>query len=329
MSQFNSIRHSTYQYSPPAGLRNVHIQNIMANVGVRKWKIRYKTRQLRATAQEIILDCGNKTKLLGHYNPAEDQRSLIILLHGWEGCSESSYVLSAAQTLSLQGHSIFRLNFRDHGNSHHLNPEIFHSARLSDVTGALETIVQQFPHEKIQLVGFSLGGNFALRLTINEPKHQYQLHKTIAICPVICPKDTMHSLSNGARIYEQYFVRRWKSSLFKKSACFPNYDYQNFLNETKTLQQMNDYLVPRYTPYSDTNTYLDAYTIAEDQLANLDTPTTIIASEDDPIVSASKLPTHLNSDKLDIILTRHGAHCAFLKNYQLESWVDDRLRELL
>ena len=35
-----------------------------------------------------------------------------------------------------QGFDVFRLNLRDHGTSHHLNPELFHSNRISEVVGA-------------------------------------------------------------------------------------------------------------------------------------------------------------------------------------------------
>ena len=33
-----------------------------------------------------------------------------------------------------------RLNLRDHGDSHHLNPGIFHSCRIAEVVGAVQRL---------------------------------------------------------------------------------------------------------------------------------------------------------------------------------------------
>ena len=67
----------------------------------------------------------------------------MVLLHGWEGSAESLYVLSLAQLLYQQGFEIVRLNLRDHGETHHLNRELFHSCRLPEVVGAVRTLQRQ------------------------------------------------------------------------------------------------------------------------------------------------------------------------------------------
>jgi len=55
-----------------------------------------------------------------------------ILLHGWEGSAEATYVLSLGSLLLSHGFDVVRLNLRDHGATHHLNREIFHSCRLPE-----------------------------------------------------------------------------------------------------------------------------------------------------------------------------------------------------
>jgi len=87
----------------------------------------------------------------------------MVLLHGWEGRSESTYIQLLADTLYRQGVSIARLNFRDHGNTHHLNRGLFHSCRLDEVADAVRAVQDQWQPQQLFLAGFSLGGNFAIR----------------------------------------------------------------------------------------------------------------------------------------------------------------------
>ena len=61
-----------------------------------------------------------------------------VLVHGWEGNAESLYILSLAQQLFDLGFDVVRLNLRDHGDTHHLNRELFHSCRLPEVVGAVQ-----------------------------------------------------------------------------------------------------------------------------------------------------------------------------------------------
>ena len=106
--------------------------------------------------------------MLGHYSSQvaagrPQARDLVILLHGWEGSADSMYVLSLGSYLFELGCDVYRLNFRDHGPSHHLNEEIFHSCRLDEVVGAVRAI-QRALRSTRRSTGFSLGGNFALRV---------------------------------------------------------------------------------------------------------------------------------------------------------------------
>jgi predicted alpha/beta-fold hydrolase len=321
-------------FTPPFGLRNPHIQNIIASAGPRPWLVRRKAKALLDSAEDVVLDCGHGVRLLGHINrhphpQSRPAKSLITLLHGWEGSSESTHVLSAAKRLYDDGHDIFRLNFRDHGETEHLNKEIFNSTRLSDVTGAMEDIQKRFRYDNYFLAGASLGGNFTLRTTIAQSQHNYRVDRAVAICPVMCPLDTMDALTNGPRIYENHFVAQWKQSLHNKTQHFPEYTYRDQLPKLKTLEHINEFFIPDYTPFDDCTSYFQAYSIGKDDLKKISVPTTIITSEDDPIVRHHMLPREKLSSHLSLEITRYGSHCAYLKNYRLQSWSDDRLSELL
>ena len=100
-----------------------------------------------ATSRELLLDCGDGVRLQAfHSTPiAGRSRTMAVLLHGWEGSAQSLYVLSLAQTLHAAGFDVVRLNLRDHGDTHHLNRELFHSCRLPEVVGAVRRLQWLFP----------------------------------------------------------------------------------------------------------------------------------------------------------------------------------------
>ena len=127
-------------------------------------------RALLAASVPEVLDCGDGVRLLAHHatqaaaRAASRPRALAVLLHGWEGSASSLYVLSLGQYLLDRGFDVVRLNLRDHGDSHHLNPEIFHSCRIAEVVGAVQRLQALHPGQALHLAGFSLGGNFCLRV---------------------------------------------------------------------------------------------------------------------------------------------------------------------
>lgn len=317
-------------FHPPAFLRNAHIQSILASTRLRRLRIGGHARKLEAASEEVLIECLDGTRLIGEYAQQPDtSRGLVILIHGWEGSSKSTYMLSSGSALFLAGYDVFRLNLRDHGPSHHLNKELFNSTRLSDVLEAVHWIQQRYPHANNYLAGFSLGGNFSLRVAAKAIEYDIRLNQVVAVCPVLNPVNTMEALDSGWWLYEKYFVRKWKRSLRTKLKHFPEFDYEKDLLSLKSLREMNHYFVPRFTQFPDAQTYLLGYAIIGDALANLQVPCHIIAAQDDPICGAEDLPNLAKTPNLTIESTHHGGHCGYVSNYRLDSWVDKRLLELL
>ncbi len=317
-------------FAPNGLLKNPHAQSILASTKLRKLRSYPRSRAMLSASKTVVLDCGNGQQLLGEYAAhATRSKGLITLIHGWEGSSQSTYMLSTGGSLFAAGYDVFRLNLRDHGPSHHLNRELFNSARLDEVIGAIKAIHTTYPHQWQFLAGFSLGGNFALRIAAEAEKAELTIAQTVAICPVVDPAKTMIALEEGWWVYEKYFVRKWQKSLRKKINLYPELGYQNSLFKLKTLRDMNSYFIPNHTDYSDSKDYFQAYSIAGDRLATLNSPAHIIAAQDDPIILAEDF-AHLAANKyLSIETTRYGGHCGFVKNYQLDSWLDERLVELI
>src|ERR1700722_8661881 len=192
-----------------------------------QWLTRRRGSALLANSQEWLLDCGDGVRLQGFLSltrrsggakemtvdPAESQVALI--LHGWEGSAESCYVVSLGAELLANGFDVLRLNLRDHGDSHHLNREIFHSCRLTEVVGATRAVAERFPAATIFLTGFSLGGNFMLRVAADAGAPG-AVAGVVAVSPVLNPAATLEALERGSFVYRRYFVARGARLLARK-----------------------------------------------------------------------------------------------------------------
>jgi predicted alpha/beta-fold hydrolase len=312
-------------------LRNPHVQSIVPTLPPQSLFTRLRAATLLARSETHVIDCGDEVRLLGYLSrhpDANGPRRLVILLHGWEGNVDSNYVLSLGASLFAQGCDVFRLNFRDHGASHHLNRELFHSCRLSEVVGAVKCIQQLFGSQTLCLAGFSLGGNFCLRVAAQASRAGISVRRVVAVCPVVRPQRTMEVLRRTT-IYSQYFIRKWKRSLRLKQRSFPDdYDFSD-LNALDDLSAMTDVLVRKYSEFADLDEYLTGYSLLNGALASLDIPVHVIGSLDDPIIPTEDWADLARVPNLTLELTRYGGHCGFMRGFARPSWVDETATRIL
>jgi predicted alpha/beta-fold hydrolase len=314
------------EFAPPHWLRNHHVQSVYASLPLHRLRIARRTRELAAASRRWLVDCGDGVRLLALHarqaDPGRVARRLVVLLHGWEGSANSLYALSLGQALYTRGFDVVRLNLRDHGGSEDLNPDLFHSCRIVEVVGAIKRIHDEHPGQTLDLVGFSLGGNFALRIAVRARDAGIALHRVVAVCPVLDPANTLVALERGLGIYRGYFLHAWRRSLRRKSAAWPGrYELRDMLRLT-SLTEMTAQLVTRYTEYPALDAYLRGYALVGETLATLDVPSRLIAALDDPMIPAADLDRLARSSALTVTTTEHGGHCGFHDGEQRSSWLE-------
>lgn len=318
-------------FQPSPLLRNAHLQSVLASIPPRKTAVRKRSAGFTAQSDDVLVDCGAGVRLLGHVTlaPGGGNSRMVVMIHGWEGSAESTYMLSVAPQLLARGYSVFRLNLRDHGDTHHLNEDLFHSCRLDEVVGAFGWIQDSYQDKRLSAVGYSLGGNFALRVAAVAPAAELRLDKVIAICPVLNPVQTMAALDSGWWVYRDYFIRRWRNSLLRKRAAFPEqYDFGK-LTQFTNLADMTEYFVLRYTTFPDLNIYLNGYALTGERLARLAVPSCMLLADDDPVIPIDGLEAMQASEALNVYRSLHGGHCGFLEGLRLTSWLDQFVMQQL
>jgi uncharacterized protein len=318
------------EFLPARWLRNRHLQSMLASTSWPRPRVLARAAAMRAAAREVLLDCGEGVRLQAFIStPAAGQRQEIapvVLLHGWEGSAESLYVLSLAQRLYAQGIEVVRLNLRDHGETHELNRDLFHSCRLPEVVGAIGALQRlHLGARALQLAGFSLGGNFMLRVAAEARAADLNLAQAIAVSPVLDPAETLLALQRGFPGYELYFVRKWLRSLRKKQAAWPDvYDF-TAISRMRDLKSMTAELVRQHTEFATLADYLNGYAITGSRLAHLEVPSSIITALDDPIIPAGGLAHLARPPALSVTVTRHGGHCGFFARLPGPTWLERRM----
>ncbi|TLY53424.1 MAG: alpha/beta fold hydrolase [Gammaproteobacteria bacterium] len=322
----------TLPFRPRRWLRNPHVQSILASSGVRRMLLRQRHSAIEEAAQEHILDCGSGVRLQGFHTRQTvlpRTRALAVLLHGWEGSVQSAYVLHTGGRLLDEGCDVFRLNFRDHGDTHHLNTELFHSCRIDEVIGALSAIARMFPARPLLVGGYSLGGNFALRVALRARAAGLPIAWAFAVCPPVSPYATLVAIENAPAFYEYYFMRKWRNSLKRKQSLFPQLDLFTRRELHSNLRELTRSMVERHTRFGTLENYLDGYALTGERLAGLEVPATILTAQDDPIIPVADFHHLQLAAQTELVIVPHGGHCGFIRDASLRSWAEDFLVERL
>lgn len=323
-------------FVPPWRLRHPHVQSIYPSLPLRRAGVERRATVLRQVSRELLVDCGDGVRLLALVARQVDAgrapaSKLAVLLHGWEGSANSLYLLSLGQHLFDAGYDVARLNLRDHGDSHHLNSELFHSCRIAEVVGAVRELQRQHPGQRLSLAGFSLGGNFSLRVGVRAADAGIDIARIVAVCPVLDPEHTLTRLESGWALYREYFVWKWRRSLRRKREAWPDvYHSLEDIIELGNLTEMTHRLACGYGGFPSLPEYLRGYALVGHALEPLEalreTRVRIIAADDDPIIPAADLARIARPRTLEITHTRHGGHCGFYEGVAGPTWVE---REIL
>lgn len=310
------------EFRPPPVLRSPHLQTLLSS------RLVHRADGVGSEpvdrAETVTLTGRDGIRLRALVNAAADPSApLVVLIHGWLGRADSPYVRRVSTALHEAGFAVARLLLRDHGDTAHLNEEMFNAARIDEVADACNALAARFAPVPAGIVGFSLGGNFALRLAAH-PDLDGAFRSALAVCPVLDPESSVRELDHGWAAYRLYFLGKWRRAFAAKQAVFPDrYDFAD-ARRLSLVSTLTDYFVSRHTPFRDARDYYGHYTLTPDFLGRFRMPVRILATEDDPVLPAEHARRLLSAAGGEVVtLVPHGGHCGFIESWQLRSALDD------
>ncbi|MFW5908285.1 MAG: YheT family hydrolase [Desulfosalsimonas sp.] len=313
-------------FLPPPGLKGPHIQSLLASARFRA----AGAHPVFDNAREMILETNQGVRLQGFYSPRpqQDAKGLLLLLHGWEGSANSTYVMTSAKYFFDKQYEIFRLNLRDHGDTQHLNKGLFFGTLFDEVFDAAKQAAKLDGERPFFVAGFSLGGNYALRIARELCRRSIpQLCHVVAVSPVLDPGRATDVVDKTV-LYKNYFLRKWKRSLLRKQELYPEmYDFSGMLSHN-TILGLTAALLPRCSPFVTPQEYFQTYTLTNDALKSIAAPTTIITSRDDPIIPVEDFYGLDLNHLTELIVHSYGGHNGFIRNYRLNVWYEGAMEAI-
>ena len=217
----------------------------------------------------------------------------------------------SAACCTRSGFDVVRLNLRDHGATHHLNRE--HLPFLPPARGGRRGAAPGsgcFAAARLYLAGFSLGGNFMLRVAA-DARAPAAIAGAVAVSPVLDPEATLAALERGPALYRRCSCGAGRARCAASSAPGPSVHDFDAMLQLRHLRAMTAGLVARCTEFPSLAAYLAGYAVTGERLASLRAPASVLMAEDDPIVPVADLTRLAASSQLTVARTRYGGHCGF------------------
>jgi predicted alpha/beta-fold hydrolase len=295
-------------FVPRRFLSNRHVQTLAGNFLPRANALPAPQEQLFQVEEGVQVLCHC------HWHPEPQHHATVIIVHGLEGSSLSQYVVGTGSKAWTAGMNVVRMNMRNCGNTEKLTPTLYHSGLSSDVGAVVRTLIEQKSLSRIAVVGYSMGGNLALKLAGdwggNAPA---ELKAVAAVSPAadLGPSaDAMHHPANW--IYEWKFLLSLMRRYKRKAALFPD-SYKKVARFPRSIREFDDVITAEYCGFAGAEDYYTRASAAR-VIDKIQVPTLMIHAQDDPFIrllpgTRAKIAAN---PQVTLVETRHGGHCAFL-----------------
>ena len=256
----------------------------------------------------------------------------VFTIHGLCGSHRSTYQVRLANKLFREGVRVVRINLRGCGSGRGLARLPYHAGCSDDVLTVLRTFHADTAEHHFKLVGYSLGGNVALRLAGElGPEGPQLLDQVISVCPPINLFTSSRLMSEPENWLFRYMFMRWLTAEVRtREAYFPHLTKAH-VHWSMSFREFDEvYTAPR-VGYRNA---IDYYNSASSELLipRIQIDTKIVFSEDDPIIDCNALDHLRLGEHLRVYKTKKGGHVGFYGHPKQEGgihWLDAHLLDWL
>ena len=262
-------------------------------------------------------------------HPTTPSRKLLIALHGLEGHARRPYIAHTFNLFSSRGWHGVGINYRGCSDEPNRLLRGYHSGETADIRTVIEHIRAMGAYDKIVIVGFSVGGNLALKLT--GEYGQSAPKELLAVAAFSTPMNmgtTAQNMSLGfARVYMRSFMNTLKEKAAEKAIRFPGTFDAERVAATTTFEEYDDAFTAPIHGFASAQDYWDKSSCGP-FLEAITVPTLLVNASDDPLLDASAFPTELAKQHqyLHLEIAKHGGHLGFMgSDEQGNYWMEHRL----
>ena len=303
--------------------RNPHLATIAGNFWSRP-KI-----EEHWPVENLLFQTEPDVQVLAHFQiPGNKPRSEIVLVHGLEGSSDAGYARSMAHAALTRGYSVIRFNMRSCGGTEHLALSNYHAGQTSDLVSVLRE--RNLSAGPVFLVGYSLGGNVALKLAGELGPRARDL--IAGVCAVSAPIDLAACATAIGRpsnfIYENRFLTRLKDRIRRRHLQAPHLYTIEHLPKVRTIIDFDNYYTAQLFGFGTAANYFRTQS-SNQFLERIEIPALVLQAKDDPLVpfSAFDHPAFSRNQYLKLAAVANGGHLGFLARRRPRFWLDEMLMD--
>ena len=270
------------------------------------------------TPTHRYFDVASDARVLAHchWHPAPRQHPTLMALHGLEGSVDAHYMRGLADKSFRAGFNVVLLNQRNCGGTEHLSTGLYHSGLSADPAAVIRELSELDGLTSIAVVGYSLGGNVALRLAADYgPEGPASILTAVcAVSPTMDLATCVEALERRRNVlYELNFVRNLKGRMQRKARAWPGRFDLSPLRRVRTVRQFDEAFTAPHHGFRDAEDYYHQASSLR-VVAAIRVPTLILSADDDPFVPPEQFgaPELRDNPAITVTLTRYGGHCGFV-----------------
>ncbi len=259
-----------------------------------------------------------------------DSFSAVLLIHGLEGSSESSYMASTANYLKNHGYDVIAMNLRSCSGEDNNSLKTYHAGKTDDVEFVVNYLIEKYNYDDIILCGFSLGGNLILKyLGEFNTKIPNTIKGGIAVSVPINLTSAQAELSKlKNKIYMKEFLRTLKSKVLLKAEKYPEFNPDiKLINKASTFRDFEEIYTAPVFGFDGPEDYWEKAS-SKPYLTKIKHKTLLINAKDDSFLSLDCYPYEIaeNSENFYLMTPKYGGHVGFVTTFNDETfWIEKQI----
>lgn len=236
---------------------------------------------------------------------------LVVALHGVTGVADSYYMRLLSRYLTAKGVRVLRLNQRGAGQSMGLCRVLYHGGKTDDICRVLDQLQGEAARDGVLLVGFSMGGNVALKWAGEQGSRPSVVRAVLSVSPPLRIRDASQSLSERRnQVYEQALLRDARKEVRAIRDVDPELVAR--AEGAKTVLEWDQQVSAWRTGHPSAEALYDAYSSLA-LLPDIRIPSVILHAEDDPWIPphAHHEAATLRNEAVQVVMTQAGGHVGF------------------
>ncbi|MFO1505705.1 MAG: hypothetical protein U1F23_01285 [Lysobacterales bacterium] len=201
-----------------------------------------------------------------------------------KGSARSTRDVLTGAWLLADGFDVFRLNFRDHGDTHRLNRAC--STRAGSAKRSVRGCARSSSASRHRRPGLPAIRSAATSRCGSRPVRRPRASRpaTRSRCSIIDPAVGLLGLESGPWFYQSY-LHKWRRSRCCATPASPDEHYFEPRDLAGDPRGLTRALVLRHTDFGPLDNYLDGYSIKTGWPAAV--PATILTAADDPVIPSA------------------------------------------